>query len=38
VIEVQDALAPAGKELGQLDYETFLGGGDPDFALAAAGR
>jgi len=32
VIEVQDALAPAGKELGQLDYETFLGGGDPDFA------
>ncbi|HEX4585132.1 MAG TPA: acyl-CoA synthetase [Burkholderiaceae bacterium] len=32
VIEVQDALAPAGKELGQIDYDSFLAGGDPGFA------
>jgi fatty-acyl-CoA synthase len=32
VIEVQDALAPAGTELGQIDYESFLAAGDPGFA------
>jgi len=32
VIEVRDATAPAGKELGQIDYESLLRSGDPDFA------
>jgi fatty-acyl-CoA synthase len=32
VIEVRDAQAPSGRELGQLDYEAFLAQGDPAFA------
>jgi fatty-acyl-CoA synthase len=32
VVEVPDAQAPAGRELGEIDYETLLQGGDPDFA------
>lgn len=32
VIEVEDALAPPGRRLGETDYESFLAGGDPDFA------
>ena len=29
VIEVEDDSAPAGKRLGEIDYEAFLAGGDP---------
>jgi fatty-acyl-CoA synthase len=32
VIDVVDALGPGGKTLGETDYETFIGGGDPTFA------
>ena len=32
VIEVEDALAPPGARLGDIDYERFLATGDPDFA------
>jgi fatty-acyl-CoA synthase len=32
VIDIDDPLAPAGKLLGECDYEAFLDGGDPDFA------
>ncbi|MEP6722684.1 MAG: AMP-binding protein, partial [Variovorax sp.] len=32
VIEVEDALAPPGARLGEIDYESFLAAGDPDFA------
>jgi len=32
LIEVQDAEAPAGQELGEITYESLLAGGDPDFA------
>ena len=32
VIEVEDEEAPAGKYLGDVSYETFLGHGDPGFA------
>jgi fatty-acyl-CoA synthase len=32
VIDIDDALAPAGKLLGETDYERFLASGDPDFA------
>ncbi|MGJ7522080.1 acyl-CoA synthetase [Variovorax sp. LT1P1] len=32
VIEVEDALAPLGARLGDIDYERFLATGDPDFA------
>jgi len=32
VVEVQDAEAPAGQELGELSYECFLDSGDPAFA------
>jgi 3-(methylthio)propionyl---CoA ligase len=32
VIEVQDAQAPPGVELGELDYESLLASGDPDCA------
>ncbi|HEV3020551.1 MAG TPA: acyl-CoA synthetase [Burkholderiaceae bacterium] len=32
VIEVRDAQAPSGRELGQVDYEAFLAQGDPAFA------
>jgi fatty-acyl-CoA synthase len=34
VIEVRDTQAPAGRELGRIDYESLLAGGDPDFAWA----
>src|SRR5882672_1944145 len=34
VIDIDDALAPAGALLGELDYEAFIAGGDPDFAWA----
>ena len=32
VIDIEDALAPAGKSLGEMDYERFIAAGDPDFA------
>jgi fatty-acyl-CoA synthase len=32
VIEVEDALAPEGKYLGNTDYESFIAAGSPDFA------
>jgi fatty-acyl-CoA synthase len=32
VVEVQDARAPSGRELGEIDYESLLAAGDPDFA------
>jgi fatty-acyl-CoA synthase len=32
VIDVQDLQAPAGKDLGEIDYESLLAGGDPAFA------
>ena len=32
VVEVQDPEAPGGQELGELGYEAWLAGGDPDFA------
>ena len=32
VVEVQDARAPGGQELGEIDYESLLAAGDPDFA------
>ncbi len=31
VVEVEDAEAPAGKRLGEIDYEDFLAQGQPDF-------
>ncbi|MBU6506599.1 MAG: acyl-CoA synthetase [Alphaproteobacteria bacterium] len=32
VIDIDDALAPPGKLLGEMDYEAFLASGDPAFA------
>jgi fatty-acyl-CoA synthase len=32
VIDIDDALAPPGKLLGEMDYERFIAAGDPDFA------
>ena len=32
VIDIDDPLAPPGKLLGEMDYERFIAGGDPDFA------
>jgi fatty-acyl-CoA synthase len=32
VIDIDDALAPPGKLLGEMDYERFIAGGDADFA------
>jgi fatty-acyl-CoA synthase len=32
VIDIDDPLAPPGKLLGDMDYERFIAGGDPDFA------
>ena len=32
VIDIDDDLAPPGALLGEMDYEAFLAGGDPDFA------
>ncbi|MCK6369919.1 MAG: acyl-CoA synthetase [Gammaproteobacteria bacterium] len=31
VIDVDDPLGPGGERLGEVDYEVFLAGGDPDF-------
>jgi fatty-acyl-CoA synthase len=31
VIDIADPLGPGGAKLGQLDYEAFVQGGDPDF-------
>jgi fatty-acyl-CoA synthase len=31
VIDIVDPIGPGGAKLGQLDYEAFLEGGDPDF-------
>jgi fatty-acyl-CoA synthase len=32
VIDIDDALAPPGKLLGEMEYERFIAAGDPDFA------
>ena len=32
VIDIDDPLAPPGERLGDIDYESFLASGDPDFA------
>ncbi len=32
VIDIDDPLAPPGERLGEIDYEAFLAGGDPEFA------
>jgi fatty-acyl-CoA synthase len=32
VIDIADAQGPGGERLGEVDYETFLGSGDPRFA------
>ncbi len=32
VVDVDDPLAPPGRLLGDIEYEAFLAGGDPDFA------
>jgi len=32
IIDHQDSVSKNGQALGQLDYEAFLGGGDPDYA------
>jgi fatty-acyl-CoA synthase len=32
VIDIADPAGPGGARLGQIDYEAFLAGGDPDFA------
>jgi fatty-acyl-CoA synthase len=32
VIDIDDPLAPPGKLLGEMDYESFIATGDPDFA------
>ncbi len=37
VIDIDDALAPPGKLLGEMDYERFIAAGDPDFAWAPPG-
>jgi fatty-acyl-CoA synthase len=31
VIDIDDAAGPGGDRLGDMDYETFLAGGDPQF-------
>ncbi len=31
VIDVEDSEGPGGEALGEIDYESFLAGGDPDF-------
>ncbi len=33
VVDIADALAPAGQAIGEIEYEDFLAGGDPAFAL-----
>jgi 3-(methylthio)propionyl---CoA ligase len=37
VIDIDDVMAPPGKRLGDMDYERFLGGGDPNFAWEPPG-
>jgi fatty-acyl-CoA synthase len=37
VIDVDDHLAPQGALLGEMDYETFLASGDPDFDWSGPG-
>ncbi len=37
VIDIDDELAPPGKLLGKMDYETFIAAGDPDFAWKMPG-
>jgi len=32
IIDIDDALAEGGELIGEMDYEAFLAGGDPDFA------
>ena len=32
VVDIVDALGPGGKRLGELDYEAFIAGGNPQFA------
>ncbi|HWQ39114.1 MAG TPA: acyl-CoA synthetase [Burkholderiales bacterium] len=32
VIDIVDPLGPGGERLGEMDYEAFLGGGDPGFS------
>jgi fatty-acyl-CoA synthase len=34
VIDIDDPLAAGGEMIGPVDYEAFIAGGDPDFALA----
>ena len=34
VVDIHDPLAPSGGSLGEVEYEAFLAGGDPDFPLA----
>jgi fatty-acyl-CoA synthase len=34
VIDIADPLGPNAERIGVADYETFIAGGDPDFALA----
>ena len=34
VVDIADSEAEAGERLGEIDYESFLAGGDPDFAWA----
>src|SRR4051794_36068823 len=31
VVDVDDPLGPGGERLGESDYETFIGGGDPEY-------
>ncbi len=38
VIDIDDALAPPGKLLGEMDYERFIAGGDADFAWENPGE
>ena len=37
VVDIEDALAPAGAPVGQTDYEAFLAGGDPDYPWSLPG-
>jgi fatty-acyl-CoA synthase len=33
VVDIDDPLASGGEKIGVIDYESFIAGGDPDFAL-----
>jgi fatty-acyl-CoA synthase len=37
IIDIDDPLAPPGERLGEIDYESFLAQGNPDFALQLPG-